>query len=101
VKITVEMCDEFLVAFSQILDRVKSVALWSAKKRTIKGYGSAATQILDRAPFYLGVGISINSGEINLVLYDHAFSNNTTKKTKTKTQKHPRQTNYYLSYQIR
>ena len=64
------------------------------KKRTIKDYGSAATQILDRAPFYLGVGISINSGEINLVLYDHAFSNNT-------TQKHPRQTNYYLSYQIR
>ena len=32
-------------AFSKVLDRVKSVALWSTKKkkkRTIKGYGSAA-----------------------------------------------------------
>ena len=33
-------------AFSKVLDRVKSVALWSVKKkkkkRTIKGYGSAA-----------------------------------------------------------
>jgi hypothetical protein len=45
VKITVERCDEFLVAVPQIFDRVKSVALWSTKKkkRTIKGYGSAAT----------------------------------------------------------
>jgi hypothetical protein len=47
VKITVERCDEFFVAVPQIFDRVKSVALWSAKKkyknkRTIKGYGSAA-----------------------------------------------------------
>jgi len=39
----VERCDEFFVAVPQIFDRVKSVALWSArKKRTIKGYGSAA-----------------------------------------------------------
>jgi hypothetical protein len=31
-------------AVAQIFDRVKSVALWSAKKkRTIKGYGSAAS----------------------------------------------------------
>jgi hypothetical protein len=34
-----------LVAVPQIFDRGKSVALWSTKKekRTIKGYGSAAT----------------------------------------------------------
>jgi hypothetical protein len=38
VKITVERCDEFLVAVPQIFDRVKSLALWSA----IKGYDSAA-----------------------------------------------------------
>ena len=46
-KITVERCDEFLVAVPQIFDRVKSVALWSVKKKerkgTIKGYGSAAS----------------------------------------------------------
>jgi hypothetical protein len=47
VKITVERCDKILVAVSQIFDRVKSVALRSEKKRkekkrTIKGYGSAA-----------------------------------------------------------
>jgi hypothetical protein len=47
VKITVERCNEFLVALPQIFDRVKSGVLWSAKKkeeerRTIKGYGSAA-----------------------------------------------------------
>jgi hypothetical protein len=46
VKITDEMCDELLVAVPQIFDREKPVALWSAKKkekkRTIKGYGSAA-----------------------------------------------------------
>jgi hypothetical protein len=51
VKITVERCDEFLVAVPQIFDRVKSVALWSAKKkrkkRTIKGYGSAARLLKD------------------------------------------------------
>jgi hypothetical protein len=41
VKITVERCDEFFVTVLEIFDRVKSVALWSAKKRTIKGYGSA------------------------------------------------------------
>jgi hypothetical protein len=70
----------------------------SPQLRTIQGYGSAATQIHDRTPFYLGVGISINSGGINLVLYDHAFSNNNKKKP---NQKHPRQTNYYLSYQFR
>ena len=33
VKITVERCDEFLVAVPQIFDKVKSVALWSAKKK--------------------------------------------------------------------
>jgi hypothetical protein len=46
VKITVERCDVFLVGVPQIFDRVKSVALWSARKKiinkTIKGYGSAA-----------------------------------------------------------
>ena len=45
-KITVERFDEFLVSVPQIFDRVKSVALWSAKKKekkgTIKGYGVAA-----------------------------------------------------------
>jgi hypothetical protein len=51
VKITVERCDEFLVAVQQIFDGVKSVALWSTKKkkkekkRTIKGYGSSATRL--------------------------------------------------------
>jgi len=36
-----------LVAVSQIFDRVKSVALWSAKKkRIIKGYGSAAIKVI-------------------------------------------------------
>ena len=44
VKITVERCDKFWVAVRKIFDRVKPVALWSAKKkRTIKGYGSAAS----------------------------------------------------------
>ena len=33
VKITVERCDVFLVGVPQIFDRVKSVALWSAKKK--------------------------------------------------------------------
>jgi hypothetical protein len=43
VKITVERCDKFLVSVPQIFDRMKFVALWSAKKkRTTKGYGSAA-----------------------------------------------------------
>ena len=37
VKITVERCDEFLVAVPQIFDRVKSIALWSAKKKEKKG----------------------------------------------------------------
>jgi predicted transglutaminase-like protease len=36
VKITVEMCDEFLVSVPQIFNRVKSVALWSAKKKREK-----------------------------------------------------------------
>ena len=36
VKITVERCDEFLVAVPQIFDRVKSVALSSEKKRIKK-----------------------------------------------------------------
>ena len=35
VKNTVERCDVFLVAVPQICDRVKSVALWSAKKKNI------------------------------------------------------------------
>jgi hypothetical protein len=38
VKITVERRDEFLVAVPQIFDRVKSVALWSAKKKDHKGH---------------------------------------------------------------
>ena len=54
-KITVESCDVFLVGVPQIFDRVKSVALWSAKKKkisnkTIKGYGSAATTESDSYP---------------------------------------------------
>jgi hypothetical protein len=47
VKITVERCDKIKVAVSQIFDRVKSVALWSANIRKLaknhKGYGSAAS----------------------------------------------------------
>ena len=35
VKITVERCDIFLVGVPQIFDRVKSVALWSAKKTNL------------------------------------------------------------------
>jgi hypothetical protein len=35
VKITVERCDVFLVGVPQIFDRVKSVALWSAKKKKL------------------------------------------------------------------
>jgi hypothetical protein len=58
VKITVERCDEFLVAVPQIFDRVKSVALWSAKKkrkkRTIKGYGSAASLTVHTALTTIG-----------------------------------------------
>jgi hypothetical protein len=34
VKITVERCDKIKVAVSQIFDRVKSIALWSANIRT-------------------------------------------------------------------
>jgi hypothetical protein len=47
VKITVERRDKIKVAVSQIFDRVKSVALWSANihmAKDHKGYGSAATQ---------------------------------------------------------
>jgi hypothetical protein len=53
VKITVERCDEFLVKVPEILDRVKSVALWPAKKKkkTIKGYGSVANNIDERVNF--------------------------------------------------
>jgi hypothetical protein len=46
VKITVERCDKIMVAVSQIFDRVKSVALWSANIKKLakdhKSYGSAA-----------------------------------------------------------
>ena len=46
VKITVEKCDKIKVAVSQIFDRVKSIALWSANIRKLakdhKGYGSVA-----------------------------------------------------------
>jgi len=49
VKITVERCDKIVVAVSQIFDRVKSVALWSANIRKLakdhKDYGSAAKKI--------------------------------------------------------
>ena len=37
VKGTVEGCDVFLVAAPQICDRVRSVALWSAKKERVMG----------------------------------------------------------------
>jgi hypothetical protein len=47
VKITVERCDKIKVAVSQIFDRVKSVALWSANIRKLakdhKGCSSTAT----------------------------------------------------------
>ena len=33
VRITVERCDVFLVGVRQIVDRVKSIAQWSAKKK--------------------------------------------------------------------
>jgi hypothetical protein len=46
VNITVERCDKIKVAVSQIFDRVKSVALWSANIRKLakdhKSYGSTA-----------------------------------------------------------
>jgi hypothetical protein len=46
VKITIDRCDKIKVAVSQIFDRVKSVALWSANiKKMAKdhnSYGSAA-----------------------------------------------------------
>ena len=42
---------DFFCAVSKVFDRVKTVAIWSAKKikikRTIKGYGSAAILICD------------------------------------------------------
>jgi hypothetical protein len=37
VKITVERCNEFLDAVPQIFDRVKFVALWSAKQKDHQG----------------------------------------------------------------
>jgi hypothetical protein len=46
-KIGKKAAQDFFCAVSKVFDRVKTVALWSAKKikikRTIKGYGSAAT----------------------------------------------------------
>ena len=47
-KIGKKAAQNFFCAVSKVFDRVKTVALWSAKKlkkikRTIKGYGSAAT----------------------------------------------------------
>jgi hypothetical protein len=46
-KIGKKAAQEFFCAVSKVFDRVKTVALWSAKKnkikRTIKGYGSTAT----------------------------------------------------------
>jgi hypothetical protein len=45
-KITVERCNGFLVTVPQIFDKVKSVTLWSAKKkrkRTIKGSSNNKT----------------------------------------------------------
>ena len=45
-KIGKKAAQDFFCAVSKVYDRVKTVALWSAKKkeikRTIKGYGSAA-----------------------------------------------------------
>jgi hypothetical protein len=43
-KIGKKAAQDFFCAVSKVFDRVKTVALWSAKnkiKRTIKGYGSA------------------------------------------------------------
>ena len=45
-KIGKKAAQDFFCAVSKVFDRVKTVALWFAKnkiKRTIKGYGSAAT----------------------------------------------------------
>jgi hypothetical protein len=46
-KIGKKAAQDFFCAVSKVFDRVKTVALWSAKKneikRTIKGYGSAAS----------------------------------------------------------
>jgi hypothetical protein len=52
VKITVERCDKIMVAVSQIFDRMKSVALWSANIRKLakdhKGYSSAAIILYEK-----------------------------------------------------
>jgi hypothetical protein len=52
VKITVERCDKIMVAVSQIFDRVKSVALWSANIRKLakdhKGYSSTAIILYEK-----------------------------------------------------
>jgi hypothetical protein len=75
VRITVERCDEVLVAVPQIFDGVKSVAPWSAqKKQNIKGYGShwknAYTVLmincLQTLPCFLF------QAQILLILYEHA-----------------------------
>jgi hypothetical protein len=54
-KIGKKAAQDFFCAVSKVFDRVKTVALWSAKKikikRTIKGYGSAARH--DRVPVTL------------------------------------------------
>jgi hypothetical protein len=46
-KICKKAAQDFFCAVLKVFDRVKTVALWSAKikikKRTIKGYGSAAS----------------------------------------------------------
>ena len=47
-KIGKKAAQDFFCAVSKVFDRVKTVALWSAKKikNTIKGYGSAATNTI-------------------------------------------------------
>jgi hypothetical protein len=50
-KIGKKAAQDFFCAVSKVFDKVKTVALWSAKKikikRTIKGYGSAAMLVND------------------------------------------------------
>jgi hypothetical protein len=44
-KIGKKAAQDFFCAVSKVFDRVKTVALWSAKKIYIKGYGSAAKRL--------------------------------------------------------
>ena len=59
-KIGKKAAQDFFCAVSKVFDRVKTVALWSAtkrkRKRTIKGYGSAASVQYDSIINLNGVG---------------------------------------------